>query len=120
MDYHHIKLGLGKSMMILVIKVFDKILCCKKTKKKSKDFNTRDRLFKLYTKGRERYEKDLSIDRIIRNLRNIRILFVNESQNYLKSNEVIYHDENVIHLDHDTDEIQNSNQAPESKTRPTL
>ena len=78
-QYYHIKLSLTKSVMILAIKIYNSLLCCKKTKKKAKDLTTRDRLLKLYQKGRERYEKDLSIDRIIRNLRNLRILFVNES-----------------------------------------
>ena len=106
--------------MILAIKIYNSLLCCKKTKKKAKDLTTRDRLLKLYQKGRERYEKDLSIDRIIRNLRAIRILFLNQSQNMLKSNEVVYHDENVIHLDNDTGEVENKNQVTESNSRPTI
>mmetsp|Transcript_34889 Transcript_34889/g.53548 ORF Transcript_34889/g.53548 Transcript_34889/m.53548 type:complete len:125 (+) Transcript_34889:22-396(+) len=86
-----IKLTLGASIKLFLARVFT---CCCLGKEK-----TLKKMAQMMDIGEERYEKETSIERIVKNLRDLRIHFKSKFRDESLSFEIQHNHKNVIYLD---------------------
>jgi len=96
LNYHHICLSAKSSLKLFC---FQNCRC----------FGKKSKLKKLIKVGLERMEKDMNIERLIKNLRNIKIFFkLSQFLNNEDKFKIQYNHKNVINLD--SDENNNSDE----------
>ena len=90
-----IKLGMYISFKLLLMNFLGCLFC--KCARKTKD----NQLLKLYENGSKRLKNDLSVERIIKNLRDMRILLKSKFLDHDTLFEIQFNHKNVINLEED-------------------
>lgn len=99
-NHSPIKLSVRNKAKLFLLKTFDYAVCSFK-----KSFLSR-RLLKLFKLGNSRLEVDLNIEKIIKSLRDLKILLKSNVLDEDLAFQIQHHHKNVIDLDSDDSQLQ--------------